>query len=321
MIAEVAEMIKEAQRVLVVAHRDPDGDALGSSLGVMHFLRAAGRKVFVHSAGPIPEEYAFMPGIDEITQDLPRASEIDLAVLLDCHQPDRAGASAGELLARLPKTAVVDHHQGQADFGQARWVAPDYAATSEMLVFLAERAGFPLNPQAATCFFVGVQADTGSFRYSNTTPRLLRVAAQLVEQGADPWAVSQEVYATRPRRLRLLSRVLESLALEAGGLLAVAQATLADFKATGCGPDDLENAVETLRGIPGVEVGLLLRELAEGGIKVSLRARGRVDVAQVAASLGGGGHKNAAGLRMDGDLAAARQKLTGLFSSKLEALS
>ena len=320
MIAEVAEMIKEAQRVLVVSHRDPDGDALGSSLGIMHFLREAGREVFVHSAGPIPEEYAFMPGIDDIRQDLPLASEIDLAVLLDCHQPDRAGENAGKFLARLPNTAVVDHHEGQADFGYARWVDPDYAATSEMLTFLAERAGFPLNQQAATCFFVGVQTDTGSFRYGNTTPRLLRVAARLVEQGADPWAVSQEVYATRPRRLRLLGRVLESLALKAGGLLAVAQASLTDFEVTGCGPDDLEDAVEALRGIPGVEVGLLLRELAEGGIKVSLRARGRVDVAQVAASLGGGGHKNAAGLRMDGDLASARQKLAGILVPKLEAL-
>lgn len=262
-----------------------------------------------------------MPGIDEISQDLPKSSEIDLAVLLDCHQPDRAGGEAGGLLARLPNTAVVDHHEGRADFGRARWVDPDYAATSEMLVLLAERAGFPLNQQAATCFFVGVQTDTGSFRYANTTPRLLRVAARLVEHGAEPWAVSQEVYATRPRRLRLLGRVLENLALEAGGLLAVAQATLADFEATDCGPDDLEDAVEALRGIPGVEVGLLLRELAEGGVKVSMRARGRVDVAQVAQGLGGGGHKNAAGLRVDGDLAAARQKLTGILASKLEALS
>ena len=216
-----------------------------------------------------------MPGMDEMRQDLPRASEIDLAVLLDCHQPERTGEKAGEFLAGLPNTAVVDHHEGAADFGSAGWVDPGYAATSEMLVFLAEAAGFSLNQQAATCLFVGVQTDTGSFRYGNTTPRLLRVAARLVEQGADPWAVSQEVYATRPKRLRLLGRVLENLDIKAGGLLAVAQATLADLEAVGCGPDDLEDAVEALRGIPGVEVGLLLRELDEGGIKVSMRARGR----------------------------------------------
>jgi phosphoesterase RecJ-like protein len=320
-IVQVAKMLADAQRVLVVSHRDPDGDALGSSLGLMHLLRAAGKKVFVHSEGPLPEEYLFLPGMGDMTNGLPPAEEIDLAVVLDCHQPERTGPAAGEMLRKLPRTAVVDHHQGQAGFGQAAWVDPAYAATSEMLVFLARQAGLPLDPQAATCFFVGVQTDTGSFRYSNTTPRLLRVAADLVEAGAEPWRISQEVYATRPKRLRLLGRVLESLTLEAHGRLAVAQATLADLKAVGCGPDDLEETVENLRGIPGVEVGMLLREMDEGGVRISLRARGNLDVAQIALSLGGGGHRNAAGLRLADDLAECRRKLTELIAARLEGVA
>ena len=214
---------------------------------------------------------------------------------------------------------MVDHHQGEADFGRAVWVDPSRAATSQMLAELARAADWPLTAEAATCLFAGLQTDTGSFRYSNTTPQALRVAADLVEAGADPWAISQEVYATRPRRLRLLGRVLEDTELLAGGRLALAAVSQAQLQSLGCDSRDLEDAVEALRGIPGVEVAALLRELPGGGVKASLRSRGRVDVAAVALALGGGGHKSAAGMRLDMDLAAARHLLAERLRRALDA--
>jgi len=317
----VAQMLAPAQRVLVVSHLLPDGDALGSSLGLRHLLAAQGKQVAVFSAGPIPEEYGFLPGMEMVGDILPPPDEVDLAVVLDCHQPERTGPVSGPYLAKLPRVAVVDHHQGEASMGQAAWVDPGFAATSEMLAEMAWEQGWEMSPEAATCLFVGVQTDTGSFRYSNTTPRCFRVAAGLTEAGARVWDISQEVYATRPKRLRLLGRIMDNLELSQGGRLAMSQITLAELARLNAGPADLEQAVETLRLIPGVEVSAMFRETPNGAIKVSLRSRGKVDVSQIAISLGGGGHKNAAGVTLEGNLAGVRRRIADLLAQRLEEAS
>lgn len=314
----VAQALEGAGKVVIISHQDPDGDALGSTLGLAHMLRAMGKDALAYSAGPIPEEYRFLPGLDGLAP-LPDPGQVDLAVLLDCHEPKRTGPEAQAWLARAGAAVVVDHHEGEAAFGTA-WVAPEHAATSQMLAELAQERGWPLGPEAAQCLFVGVQTDTGSFRYANTTPRVLRTAAALVAAGAKPWDASQEVYATRPKRLKLLGRIMDGLETHAGGLLAYAQVTAEDFAATGTAVEDLENVVEALRGIPGVEVGILLRQEDGGIIKGSLRARGRVDVAQVALDLGGGGHKNAAGFKLQGQLSQVRQRVLELVAPLVEAV-
>lgn len=314
-------MLAGASRVLVAAHLLPDGDALGSSLGLMHLLTAQGKQVRVFSAGPVPEEYLFLPGMEQVSDVLPGAGDLDLAVVLDCHQPERTGQVSGPFLAKLPRVAVIDHHQGAVDFGQAAWVDPSFAATSEMIALLAQEQGWPITPQAATCLFVGVQTDTGSFRYGNTTPRVLRAAADLAQAGADVWAISQEVYATHPKRLRLLGRIMDNLELSQGGRLALSQITLADLERLDAGPADLEQAVETLRLIPGVEVSALFRQTPKGAIKVSMRSRGKVDVSRVAISLGGGGHKSAAGVTMEGNMEGVRRDIAARLRQGLEALS
>ncbi|MCB2225151.1 MAG: bifunctional oligoribonuclease/PAP phosphatase NrnA [Desulfarculaceae bacterium] len=321
MMREVVQALAGAQRVLLVSHLLPDGDALGSSLGLMHLLAAQGKEVKVYSAGPIPEEYEFMPGMESVQNDLPGKDWVELAVLLDCHQPERTGERSAPYLAKLPNVAVIDHHQGEASVGQAVWVDPGFAATCELLAEMAHAEGWSMSPEAATCLFVGVQTDTGSFRYSNTTPRCLRAAARLIEAGAEAWAISQEVYATRPKRLRILGRIMDSLELMRGGRLAYSQITLAELNRVEGGPADLEQAVETLRLIPGVEVSALLRETPSGAIKVSMRSRGKVDVSRVAIALGGGGHKNAAGVTLEGNLAGVRRQILGLLEQGLEQLS
>lgn len=302
----VAQALMEAKRVLVVSHYDPDGDALGASLGLMHLLRVQGKQVWVYSAGPIPEEYEFLPGMDQVSDGFPPLEEVEMAALLDCHQPDRAGAEAADFLARVRRAVVVDHHRGPVEYGDPAWVDAGYAATCLMVAEMALEAGWEMSPAASTCLFAGLQNDTGSFRYSNATPRAFRAAARLVEAGADPWAVSQEVYATRVKRLRLLARVLESMAVLAEGRLAVGQVSLADLAEMEADSRDLEDAVEAIRGVPGVEVAALVRETKTGGVKASMRSRGGVDVAAVAIALGGGGHKSAAGMLLDMPLAEAR---------------
>lgn len=320
MSRELHSLLRQAARVLVLSHQQPDGDALGSTLGLLHLLEGQGKRVWAYSRGPLPAEYLFLPGRERISADLPAAAEIDLAVLLDCHQPQRIGRAAGEFLAGLAAPSVViDHHQGAVNFGRAAWVDPEFAATSEMLAILAGEMGWAMTAQAATCLFVGLQTDTGSFRYANTTPRCLRVAADLVQAGAPVWPISQKVYATRPQRLRLMGRIMEGLSLEQGGRLAVGQVTQADLAAARAEAPDLEQAVETLRLIPGVDTAMLLRETPEGGVKVSLRSRGGVDVSQVAIALGGGGHKNAAGVTLAGTLPAVRAQVGRLLAQRMGA--
>lgn len=318
MKAEVIAMLAGAQRVLAVTHRDPDGDALGSALGLLHLLEARGAQVRVHAHGEIPPEYEFLPDLERVSSDLPPRDWVETAVLLDCHEPQRAGRAAEEMLAGCERTAVVDHHQGRTDFGAARWVDPSYAATSVMLAEAAFEAGWDMNPRAAACLFVGLQTDTGSFRYSNAGVRAFETAARLVAAGADPWAISQEVYATRPQRVRLFSWVLERLDMRAGGRLALGCVSRRDLDSLGCDSRDLENMVEMIRAIPGVEAAVLLKENKSGGVKASMRSRGLLDVAEVAISFGGGGHHNAAGMTLDLPLDQAAARLADILTQRLE---
>ncbi|MBI4798541.1 MAG: DHH family phosphoesterase [Desulfarculus sp.] len=289
-MARLAEVLAPARRVLVLAHRDPDGDAIGSVLGLMHLLKSAGKQVFAHRAGQVAEEYAFLPGLELVREDLPQAEDVDLAVLLDCHEPERA---------------------------QPRWVDPGMAATSQMVVLLAQSMGLLLGKPAATCLFVGLQTDTGRFSYSNTTPSALCVAADLVAAGADTWAITQEVYSTSLARLRLFARVTDGLELLAGGRLALAQAKASDLVELGCPPSDLDRIVEEYRAIRGVEVAALLKEIDQHSVKASLRSRGRVDVGALAIGLGGGGHHNAAGAKLEGSLDGAAARLGVLLEERL----
>jgi phosphoesterase RecJ-like protein len=317
-MARIAAELAGARRVFLAAHRDPDGDALGAVLGLGHLLKAQGKEVFAHLAGEVPAEYRFLPGAEAMRADLPEASWPDLAVLLDCHEPARAGRLAEEFLPRLGRVAVVDHHLGEPGFGQEVWVEPGFAATCEMLALMAGQAGWAMGVEAATCLFVGVQTDTGRFAYSNTRPRTLRLAADLVEAGADPWAITQEAYANSLPRLQLMARVFAGMKLLGGGRAALARVSLADLAELGAVPSDLDRLVEEMRALRGVEVAALLKEVKDGGVKASLRARGRVDVGALAIGLGGGGHRNAAGMKLEGGLDQAEARLSALLAAALE---
>jgi phosphoesterase RecJ-like protein len=317
----VAQALRDAPSLVVLAHRDPDGDALGAILGTAHLLTAAGKVVWPYSAGPIPEEYRFLPGLEMLKDTLPQPGRVELALLLDCHEPQRAGEPAAAFLAAFPRTAVVDHHLGRTSFGNATWVDSGHAATSEMLTLLAQDLGLPLTAQAATCLYTGLVTDTGRFSYSNTTPQTLGLGAELVRAGADPWAITQEAYSTSLARLRLLARVMNGLQLLHGGRLALAGVSLADLAEMQAVPSDLDRIVEELRSIRGVEVAALLKEAKDGGVKASMRSRGRVDVGSLAIQLGGGGHKNAAGARLEMGLAQAIRHLGELLGSRLEESS
>lgn len=292
-VSEAAALLRDASRVLMTTHPAPDGDAIGSLLALSQGLRAIGKDVVAYSVDGVPPALRFLTGSEAVVETLPPRG-FDLTVIVDCADARMFGT---RLPARsyLGAVLVVDHH---STYGQvADWLLRDPAApaTGVLIHALLGALEVPLTPAMAEAIYCAVVADSGSFRYQNTTPALLRLAAELVELGVDPWRVASQLFESRPRRqLALLSRVLGTLELSADGRAAALIVTEEMLRETGCTLDATDGMVNFARSVEGVEVAFLLRPSADGW-RVSLRSRGRVDVAALAQPHGGGGHVNAAG--------------------------
>ncbi|HEX2500427.1 MAG TPA: bifunctional oligoribonuclease/PAP phosphatase NrnA [Methylomirabilota bacterium] len=314
---EVMEAVQGSRRVLLFAHVYPDGDVLGSQLGLGLALRAAGRTVTFACAHPVPDPFNFLPGAADVQQWKTSRNGFDLVVALDCPDPGRLGGLLEG--ARGPDARVlnIDHHGDNRRYGDINWVDTGAAATGEMVYDVVEAVGLPLTVDVAVNLYTAIVTDTGSFRYSNTTPKTFRVAARLVELGVDPARVATTVYETRePGGLRLLGQILQGVETAADGRVAwlVIDRGLADS------PDlpEAEEFVNYPRSVRTAKVAVLFRELPDA-VKVSLRAKGEVDVARIAAGLGGGGHPNAAGVILRGSLAEAKTVVLGAVRQALAA--
>ena len=307
---EVTRLMASAEKFLVMSHRNPDGDALGSALAVRHLLAAQGKKATVWIPDEVPSYYRFLEGADEIVRSLPAAEVFDATIVVDTADP--------ALLAEpLPPretsgtVAIIDHHATGKAWGDIYLNIPA-AAVGEIIFDLARAMSADLSVGFAECVYTAVMTDTGSFHYSSTTPKVMRLAADCMELGVLPWKMAMNVYETFPQgRLGLLSDVLSTLVVDLDGRFATATASLDMLARHGLGPDALEDFVNFPRGIEGVEVAALIRERGDGAIRVSLRSRGRVDVSLVALHFGGGGHHDAAGctLKQAGGLDEVRQAL------------
>jgi phosphoesterase RecJ-like protein len=309
------------RRILLTSHQNPDGDAIGTELALARILRDAGREVAIWNRHSTPPVYAALPGAGSIhvgaepPPGFPAA--FDVAIVLECPTLDRTGLETE--LAQLP-LLNVDHHLGNPGYGIAHWIDVDAPAVAVMFAEIARAMGWRIDPLAASCLLVGLATDTGGFRFSNATPRAHFAAAALIEEGASPELVSRWVYESQSEgSVRLLGRMLATLELTAGGKVASAFLTREMFSAAGAVGGDSENLVDVPRSIAGVEAVALLREVGEGEWKVSLRSRGDVDVQSVARRHGGGGHRNAAGCRASGDLAAARELFVRELVAALDA--
>jgi bifunctional oligoribonuclease and PAP phosphatase NrnA len=314
---EVVTAIERARHVLLFAHVYPDGDVLGSQLGLGLALRAAGRTVTFACAHPVSDPFDFLPGAADVQQWKTGRNGFDLVVALDCPDPARLGGLLDG--ARGPGATVlnIDHHGDNRRYGDVNWVDTGAAATGEMVYDLVEAAGLPLTPEVAVNLYTAIVTDTGSFRYSNTTPKTFRVAARLVEVGVDPAQVATTVYETREAGgLRMLGQVLQGIETDPDGALA----WLVIDRAAASSPDlsEAEEFVNYPRSIRTAKVAVLFRELPDA-VKVSLRAKGEVNVARIAARLGGGGHPNAAGLIRPGSLADAKAVVLGAVREALAA--
>lgn len=314
-------LVASHRRFLIVSHSNPDGDAIGSELGLMRLLRAAGREAQIWNFHPSPGSYRALPGSTTIhvgaTPPAGFPDAFDCVVVLECPTLDRTGLESA--LAGLP-LLNIDHHLGNSLYGVANWVDTSAPAVGVMVATLAREMGFVIDPETADCLLLALVSDTGGFRFSNATPAAFEAAATLVREGARPEQVSQWLFESQPEgSVRLLGELLGTLALHAGGRVATVHLTRAMFDRAGAAAGDSEGLVDTPRSIAGVEAVALLREIGPDQWKVSLRSRGPVDVQAIARRHGGGGHKNAAGCKVEGDLEALKSGLVAELDAALEA--
>ncbi|MFU8856340.1 MAG: DHH family phosphoesterase [Deferrisomatales bacterium] len=308
-IAEVRQALLAGRSFLLVSHQNPDGDAIGSCLALAAGLSALGKHCDVLSADGVPTNLSWMPLAEGVQLTPADGTHYDGVVLLDCGSDDRTGFG-DEVFAPGRLVVNIDHHPGNGHFGSANLVDAGACATAELVYDVLQALPAPIGYGAATAIYTGVLTDTGCFRFSNTNSRAFEIASRMVGKGVNPSWVSQMVFDQQPvARLRLLSRVLETLDLSPRDKAACAVATLAMLRETQTGVEDVEGFVNYPRSICGVEVGLLFREEAPGRYRIALRSKGRVDVSRIARELGGGGHHNASGATVEGCLEDLKRRL------------
>ncbi|HXS47152.1 MAG TPA: bifunctional oligoribonuclease/PAP phosphatase NrnA [Solirubrobacterales bacterium] len=321
-IERVASEIRGRDRFLLTAHEGPDGDALGSLLGMHHLLTQLGKDSVMFLAAkefPLPIEYRFLP-LEEVFHEAPADMADRAAVFLDCGNIDRMPVDF--LSEQRLFTINIDHHHDNTLFADVNLVEVDASCTAEIVYELAILLGAEITPEIAAALYVGLVTDTGKFMYENTNARTHRIAADLIEAGVDVDRTYRRLYEHVPlEKLRLLSRALEGIQHHCDGTLVLAYITANDYEASGAGEEMTEGIIDHLRSIEGTRVAALIRDLGDRGRaarKVSLRSSdGAVDVSAIAREHGGGGHKRAAGFSTDLELEALVSFLCGEVSAQL----
>jgi phosphoesterase RecJ-like protein len=299
----ITDALRQHDRFLVVTHENPDGDALGSLLAATLALRQLGKDAVMYLAGqtPLPREYAFMP-LDELVREPPADSAERVLFAVDCAKEDRIGDEAAR--SRAPLVLNVDHHHDNTRFGDLDLIVADASSTGEVLRDVFAELGVELTPELAEPLYIAVVTDTGRFQYANTTPKALRLAAELVEAGADIHAVFQEVYeSVEFAKLKLLARALGRAEVLEGGRIVVSHLLRTDFAEVGASEPYSEGIIDYLRAVEGADLAVLIREQLGRGAqahKGSLRSSiDELDVSAIARRFGGGGHRQAAGFSTD----------------------
>lgn len=284
--------LKKGQEIVLLVHEKPDGDCLGSALGMGIFLQEQGYLPVLYLPNPLPGLYRFLPGQEIIRVTRQPVPENAVVIAIDCGDVQRweYDIPHGNTLLN------IDHHASNTRFGALNLVDTSAAATGEILYKLMKEARWAITPGAATCLYVAISTDTGSFRYSNVTPATFRIAGDLVDAGADLDLVRNELYENRPlEELLIMQKALETLTFTADGEIALARLPYETLKEKDLLDTDTDGIIGIMRGTEGVELALLFKEQEPGRVKVSLRSKSRVDVNRLALKFEGGGHPRAAG--------------------------
>lgn len=301
LVRQALSLIAPAQRIALLAHEGPDGDCIGSALGFAHILRALGKTCVPACADPAPRYLAFLPGIATLAQDLGN-EDFDLVIALDAGELSRFGTLYRRHQAFLEHASIlnIDHHISSEGCGRVNIIDPRAAATAEILVLLQQQAGLPLPTEAALCLLTGLITDTSSFQFTNTTPRSLEVAAELLRHGAIPETVVQPIYRERTLvQARLQATIITQARTSCQGRLIWSWATRATLENAGATRDMEDNSSGMLRDIAGVQIAAFFKSFEDPGeTRLSLRSAAPYNAAELCRHLSnglGGGHARAAG--------------------------
>jgi phosphoesterase RecJ-like protein len=315
-IAAILEVLRRGEKFLVCSHARPDGDAVGSMLAMGMLLRQMGKRAELVTADRVPAIYRGLPGADEIGTVMRVRGPYDAVVLLECDGPERARLLGLEDFMLIN----IDHHVTGRAYAKVNWIDHGAASVGEMVWRLVKAAGATITPEMAKCLYTTILTDTGGFCFGSVRASTFALAEELVRAGADPVRIAQDVcYSAATSKMLLLGRALCNLQRE--GRLAWLWITHQDMVRTCAADEDCEGIVNCALSIAGVEAAAFLRELENGQVRMSLRSKGRVNVAAIAERLGGGGHENAAGCTLDGPLKRAQEVILRELREGLERLA
>jgi bifunctional oligoribonuclease and PAP phosphatase NrnA len=318
MLSQVVELIENKNNFAITTHVRPDGDGVGSSLGLCWLLRSLGKNAEVIVRDHIPSAYSGLPGADEIRQVSAIDRNYDAVFVIECSDISRPG------IINLEKqfTVNIDHHSTSEHFGTINWIDATASAVGEMIYNLCKAIGGRVTREIAECLYLALVTDTGSFHFSNTTERTLKVASELVKAGVKPAEISEAVYNSYPwSRIELMRQVLDTVKRDKTGRVAWMRQSLEMAKKAGAVDGDNNGFVNIPLAAKEVEAVVYMRETFPDTYRVSLRSKGNINVARVAEKFGGGGHKNAAGCRVQGDWNKWEKEIVAAVIEAVEEMS
>ena len=337
----IIKHLKNSRHVLLSTHVNPDGDGLGSMIALGLVLDAMGRQVTLYNESSIPAVFSFLPGVDRIVSKIKDFCDYDTAGILDCSDLGRVGESASEI-EQIPTVINIDHHITNSNFGNMQLIMPDACASAEIVYRLIRRMGAQIDKNIAISIYTGILTDTGSFRFANTNRAAFEICEEMIQVGVEPYMVAQKVYgAYSLGRIKLLNLALNSIEISANRKLSMMTLTQKMLDETHTRPEDIDGLIPYAMGIADIRVAVLVRErhdsnrmfaqrkryhvslpgkdwyfpgdegelLRKNRYDVSLRSDGTVDVAEIAARFGGGGHSRAAGFSIETTLADLKKQL------------
>jgi phosphoesterase RecJ-like protein len=303
-VAAILDVLRKGERFLVCSHSRPDGDAVGSMLAMGMLLAEMGKKADLVTADRVPTIYCGLPGVKNICHAMRVHGPYDAVILLECDGVERARLRGLEEFFQIN----IDHHLSGRPYAHLNWIDHGAASVGELVFRLVQGAGMPITPEMAACLYTTLLTDTGGFTYGSVTASTFALARELVLAGADPIGIARDVcFSASTSKVLLLGAALSTLKRE--GRMAWLWVTHSDMVRTCAAEEDCEGIVNVAVGIAGIEVAVFLRELPEKRIRLSLRSKGKVNVAEIAERLGGGGHGNAAGCTLDGPLGRATAQI------------
>jgi len=308
-VPRIIDIINSCRVFLITSHVRLDGDALGSELALYHMLRRMKKEAIVYNQDETPQNYRFLPGNEIIVQQLPPLEKFDAAFVLDCSELERVGEEADKI-GQIKRIIAIDHHLPRGGFCEIAFIDHQASSTGELLYRLAEQMSLELTAEMATNLYAAIMTDTGGFRYGSTRHSTLIAAGSLLEKGADPQWIAENIYESKPlAKIKLLMKALETMTFDCDGKIGSMVVLRKTIESAGALQEHAEGFVDIPRSIEGVEVSILYNELSSNYFKISFRSKGKINVERIARAFGGGGHTNASGCEIEGDIETVKRRV------------